>query len=73
MKEKPYTVDTFSQDVEEIISSCYSSRPEDVRLRSGRFHMAVKILLSEYGLDDVDIGDSVIQDSRDQGIDYFFV
>ena len=73
MKAKQYSEDTFQQDVKEIISTRYSARTSDVQRRFGRFHVAIKILLSEYGIDDEDITDSVVRDNHDKGIDYFYV
>ena len=73
MKAKQYTMETFNKAVEDVITDLYSARPVAIRRRFGRFHVAVKILLSEYGVDDQDICDSVIRDNQDKGIDYFFV
>jgi hypothetical protein len=67
-----YSEDDFESDAQAIRADLYSAHGAD-GLRLGRFHLAIQILLSAFPLDAEDIQEQVLDDQRDQGIDYFEV
>ena len=65
------TNDLVARDNELFASYYQGHSVDDVAYRRSRFHSAMAILLSEYGVSDDDIREQVFFDSADQGIDFF--
>jgi hypothetical protein len=69
-----YQFDDLQASDNELFASSYEGHSADeVAYRRARFHSAMSILLSEYGVGNDDIREQVLFDSADQGIDFLFI
>ena len=73
MSEPAYSTAQFEEDATALFEEYYSARPAEIGMRMARFHLAIEIYLSEFNLSGDDIADQVLQDSGDQGVDFFYV
>jgi hypothetical protein len=67
-----YSIKDFEEDSADISEEMYAAHASESG-RLGRFHLAIKILLDQYGLDEEEIAEQVLDDNSDQGIDFFDV
>lgn len=67
-----YTRKEFALEADEVAEEFYNAHGDD-KGRLGRFHLAIRILLDSYQLEDMEIAEQVLDDHADLGIDYFAV
>jgi hypothetical protein len=67
-----YSRQDFVADAAAISDEMYPAHADEAA-RLGRFHLGIRILLDQYGLDDEEIAEQVLDDNGDQGIDFFSV
>jgi hypothetical protein len=65
-----YSTEEFVADASVISDEMYPAHGDEAA-RLGRFHLGIRILLDQYGLDDEEIAEQVLDDNSDQGIDFF--
>jgi hypothetical protein len=73
MSNGAYSSSDFHEECLEARAEFYSQRDVAIGERFSRFHQSVNILLHDFDLSGEDIADQVLEDTHDQGIDFFFV
>ena len=68
-----FNKDQFEADAQSYGDEYYLARGSETKMRMGRFHEAIQILLDDYDLIDQDISEQILSDNADQGIDYFHI